>query len=107
MLDASDLQLLEEMQSAVLAWRSGDMSVGRLADRLLEFSDVLLFRDLEWEHAVTQHILTLDSASTFVPANDEESRQALAATTAATEGLVELIGQKVGSMPSSKIPKIS
>ena len=97
MMEPADIRVLEEMRRLIAAFQDGDLAIGRLADHLTALRDALAFNDREWSHALTQHIVTLDSASTFVPANDEQARQLCEAIATATNGLIRLIDVKIGS----------
>jgi hypothetical protein len=95
MMEQIDIRLLNEMLRAITSFRADETDVGQLADGLLMLRDGLRFKDPDWSHELTQHIVTLDSASTFVPANDDQSRQLRAAITTATDGLLQLIEAKL------------
>lgn len=94
-MEPRDIQLLNEMRQAIAVFRSDDVKVGDLAHRLLALRDLLQFNDKEWEHELTQHIATLDSASTFVPLDDEQDRQFRSAIATATDSLLSLIETKL------------
>ncbi|MBI3785263.1 MAG: hypothetical protein HY270_17870 [Deltaproteobacteria bacterium] len=95
MMESEDARLLAEMQRLLLAFRLNLADVGPLADRLLAMRDRLTFQDRDWSFELTQHIATLDSASTFTPANEAEAHQLRSALVAATNSLLELIEAKV------------
>ncbi len=94
MKESADIQVLEEMRRLIAEFRDGNITIGQFADDMAVLRGILTIRDREWSHAVTQHIVTLDSASTFIPANDEQARQARAAIAAAINGIIELLGAK-------------
>ena len=91
MMGINDINVLEEMRRAASVPRRNSEEAGRLADQLLKFRDRLQFNDPEWFHQLTQHIATLDSASTFVPQDNEQANQLGVVTQAAREGALRLI----------------
>lgn len=90
-----DTQLLTEMREAIDSYRSSNMDVGTLADRLLTLRDGLRFKDDSWFHELTQQIATLDSASTFTPKNDKQTCQLSHAISTAVDTLLRLIADKL------------
>lgn len=89
-----DSQILAEMRGAIQSFLLGEMDAGCLADRLLSLRDLLQFSDPAWFGELTQHIATMDSASTFRPQNDVEAEQLTKATTDATTRLLDLLKLK-------------
>lgn len=94
-MEPADVTLLREMREAIDAYRANSLGIGRLADKLLLLRDRLRFRDASWAHDVTQHIATLDSASTFTPKDDTQAAQLAQAVNAAVASLLQLIGNKI------------
>lgn len=92
-MEQSDLATLKEMQQEVGAHST--KGLGQVAERLLRLRDGLKFDDVDWYHELTQHIATLDSASTFHPANDLEKRQFDSAVQQAVHQIIRLIGTKM------------
>jgi hypothetical protein len=86
-----DIHTLNQMRKIIAAFRSDGMKIGDLADQLLALRDQLGLTEQNWLHQLTQHIATLDSASTFVPTNESESSQLSAAITTAIDGIHKLI----------------
>jgi hypothetical protein len=56
----------------------------------------LSFNDADWYHQLTQHVATLDSASTFQPANDIEKAQVDSAIGVAVGEIRKLVQAKLG-----------
>jgi hypothetical protein len=94
-MEPIDNQLLNEMREAMAAYRRGQIEVGSLVDQLLLLRDRLQIRDHTWSQELTQHIATLDSASTFVPKGDVQVRQLSSAMAAAIDGLLKLLEGKL------------
>lgn len=94
MMEQGDLATLNEMQQEVRT-RSPE-GLDQVAERLLRLRDLLKFDDASWYHDLTQHVATLDSASTFHPENDAEKRQLDAAVQQAVDQITHLIGAKIG-----------
>ena len=94
-MEPRDIRLLKEMQEAIIAFQSKGRDIGHLADHLLMLRDQLQFEDDMWFHELTQHIATLDSGSTYVPTDDEQGKQADAATATTINGLQRLIKRKL------------
>jgi hypothetical protein len=86
-----DIKVLNDMRRRIAAYEKGDVDVGHLAEQLLALRDRLQFKDHEWHHRLTQEIATLDSASTFIPATDEEIRQRNVAVTAALDTIRTMV----------------
>ena len=107
-METSDREVLKKMKEKIITFRSvGDLAY--LADSLLTLRDSLKSQHKEWEDELTQEIATLDSASTFVPASDEQASQLSAAVNTAIENILSLIdhglsmqlpGSHVGSRPN-------
>jgi hypothetical protein len=93
MMEQRDLAILRDMRQEVSA--STSASLGQVAERLLHMRDVLRFDDAEWYHDLTQHVATLDSASTFHPANEMERRQVDTAVQQAIQQIIRLIDIKL------------
>jgi hypothetical protein len=93
MMKQGDFAILREMQQAV-ASRSQD-SLGEVVERLLWLRDKLMLDDADWYHDLTQHLATLDSASTFYPANDIEGLQLKVVVQEAADQITLLIGSKL------------
>ena len=94
-MDQIDKALLREMCEAICSYRSNGGCVGKLAEQLLALRDRLQFTDPPWEHNLTQHIATLDSASTFVPQNDDQKGKLSQAIVTAIDALSRLIEIKL------------
>jgi hypothetical protein len=92
-MEHSDLTTMREMQREI-GLLSG-VNLGQLAERLLRLRDGLCFDDADWYHDLTQQVATLDSASTFHPANDAEKRQLDAAIQQAVDQIMQLISTKL------------
>jgi hypothetical protein len=101
MIEQTDIDLLNEMRRAITAFRADHTDIGGLAEGLLFQRDALRFEDRDWYHELTQHIVTLDSGSTFVPTDDDQSRQAQSAIATSIDGLLELIEAKLGECSDS------
>ena len=94
-MEPMDTQLLKEMREVIGAYRSNTIDVGRLADELLMLRDRLQFKDHSWSQELTQQIATLDSASTFAPKDDQQTRQLSHAIRTAIDALLRLIEAKL------------
>ncbi len=70
-------------------------NLAQVAERLLRLRDRLNFEDADWHYEITQHVATLDSASTFYPANEVEKRQLDAAVQQAVDQIIRLIAAKI------------
>jgi hypothetical protein len=92
MINQSDLALLKQMKAEV----DVDIGLDQMAWRLLQLRDKLSFHDPDWYHCLTQHIATLDSASTFRPASAAERQQLEVATLHALDEIKVLIGERLG-----------
>ena len=88
MMQQTDLKTLQDMLNAISTYANP----GQLADRLLLLRDQLEFDDARWYHELTQHMATLDSASTFHPVNDAEKRHLEAAVQQAIDQITALVG---------------
>jgi hypothetical protein len=95
MMTPEDIRLLKDMRERVTVFREGRKPPVGAADQLALLRDMLQFRDREWDHKLTQHLATLDSASTFVPQNGEQSKQATSAIAAAVKEILGLIDDKL------------
>ena len=93
MMEQSDLTTLKKMQQEVVTHSADDLA--QVAERLLRLRDRLKFEDADWYHELTQHVATLDSASTFHPANDVEKHQLDTAVQQAVHQITRLIGAKM------------
>jgi hypothetical protein len=100
MMSGVDADTLAEMQQVLSADRSDQAALGRLAAHLLRLRDALKFNDSAWFHALTQEIVTLDSASTYVPHTPDAEKQMQAAIIKAIERLLTLVGEKLISQVS-------
>jgi hypothetical protein len=96
MINSVDLEVLGSMRREVAAIRSGAQDLASSADRLIALHDALRLHDKEWSNKLSQHLVTLDSASTFTTANRHEARQVRDAVEAAASGIIGLIDQKTG-----------
>ena len=95
MMEESDLTTLREMQREISAQRDVG-HIGEVAERLLRLRDRLSFDDADWYHQLTQHVATLDSASTFHPTNDIEKGQVDSAIEVAIGQIGKLVQAKLG-----------
>jgi hypothetical protein len=93
-MNSHDASLLTEMMAAISSFKSGSAQVGELADHLLALHDGLDWQDHRWDRELTQHIATLDSASTFTPEDEEQSHQMALAITVAVDNLTRLIQER-------------
>jgi hypothetical protein len=93
-----DAVLLEEIRRAVAEYRANVLHIGNLADRLLFLRDKLQFVDSAWYRDLTQHIVTLDSASTFAPTSDTDAQQLRSAIDIAIAAILRLIQQKLNGL---------
>ena len=94
MMTPEDISLLKDMRMRVVAFREG-LTPSGASDNLTILGENLHFRDREWEDRLNQQIVTLDSASTFVPRNAEQSAQAVSAIKTAVEEILGLIDEKL------------
>lgn len=89
-----DSHILTEMRAQLSRFQRGGLDTDVLADRLVLLRDQLEFSDPPWYHELTQHIVTIDSASTYRPKNDAEAEQSTKATMHATTSLLDLVTRK-------------
>ena len=96
-----DHSFLLEMQRAT---EDAQMSaLGETARMLLLLRDQLNFDDSDWYHQLTQHLVTLDSASTFYPADELQERQLKDAIRTATSGILQLICTKIQDLRYGRV----
>jgi hypothetical protein len=93
-MEEKDIMLLNEMKQLISNLPAESSSLLRVVDKIDLLRLNLGFKDRAWDHELVQHIATLDSASTFVPKNDEQSKQTMAAIKTATHEIIELIKEK-------------
>ncbi len=93
----SDEMLLSDMKQALADLRGDSVSVGDLAQKLLTMRDALAVRDPTWSLAITQHIATLDSASSFEPANEADAITARDAVSHAVKELSRLVRERISA----------
>ena len=92
-MEQSDLTTLKKIQQEIGTHSAYDLA--QVAERLLRLRDGLKFQDTDWYNELTQHVATLDSASTFHPANDVEKRQLDTAVQQAVHQITRLISAKM------------
>ena len=92
-MEQSNLTTLREMQQKIGVHSTAGL--GQTAERLLWLRDKLTFDDADWYHDLTQHVATLDSASTFNPANEADKRQLDVAVQQAVDQIARLISSKM------------
>jgi hypothetical protein len=92
-MDNTDRTTLLEMQRELGV--SVAVRLDSVAERLLRLRDNLGFDDSDWYHQLTQHIATLDSGSTFRPANAAEKDQLDGAVQHAIREIKRLIQAKL------------
>ena len=83
------------MHEVIEAYRSRALDVGELAEQLLALRDFLQSRDRLWVHELTQQIATLDSASTFIPKDNEQTNQLSRAIETSINTLFQLIADRL------------
>ena len=93
MMKENDLAILREMQQELVD--HSIESLGEVVKRLLRLRDRLNFKDHNWYNEFTQHVATLDSASTFHPANGFEKSHLESAIKQAVHQLTNLIDVKI------------
>jgi hypothetical protein len=94
----SDLSKLDAMRQLVTQPIPSGIELADLADladQLLSNRDALALNDDDWYDNLTQHIATLDSASTFKPSNEAERTQVKNAIKGAINEIQKLIDEKV------------
>ena len=94
-MNSNDVQLLQHMRDMIVAYSQGDITLGTLANDLVILRDNLQFEDRLWFRELTEHLVTLDSASTFCPAGQVQSVQLATAVTDATEAVQRLVEDKI------------
>jgi hypothetical protein len=94
-MDPKDITLLNEMKRLISDLPAENSGLLRVVDEIDVLRLNLGFKDRVWDHEVVQHLATLDSASTFVPKNDEQSKQTIAAVKTATDAILHLIEEKL------------
>ena len=90
--DSTNLAAMKQLISLPLP---DGMALARLTDQLLKKRDALSFVDDNWYDALTEHIVTLDSAATFEPSNADEKRQVENALGYATSEIRRLVDAKM------------
>lgn len=90
-----DVRILREMDRALSVEATGPL--GPLSETLLALRDALDFQDKPWYQGLTAHVVTIDSASTFVPKDLTEKEQARQAVSFAVQSLRRLIAEKLRS----------
>jgi hypothetical protein len=96
-VDRGDIELLMVMRDRLTTSPAeGAPDLMHLAHDLLELRDQLRFRDPGWERSLTHHLATIDSASTFRPADDDQARARENAVATAKEALLRLVQTKLG-----------
>jgi hypothetical protein len=94
-MDPKDARILTDMKTLALTFE-GQFGLADVSAQLATWRNNLAFRDYDWEREITEHIVTLDSASTFVPGNDQERTQYLNAIKTAIAAIITLVDQKIG-----------
>ena len=95
MMEQSDLVRLKKIRPLIRSSIKQGALLGELADHVLERRDDLKFVDDVWHHSLTQHLVTLDSASTFEAANAVEQHQVDKTVAAAVDAILQLIEMKL------------
>lgn len=90
--DSSNLAAMRRMVSPPIP---RGVPLVELVNQLLKKRDALVLVDNDWYDALTQHIVTLDSAATFEPSNEVERIQLDNAINVAVEAIQSLIGEKL------------
>lgn len=90
--DSSNLLAMRQLASAPIP--RGTPLV-ELVNQLLKKRDSLALIDNDWYDALTEQIVTLDSAATFEPSNEAERTQLDDAINNAAEAIRSLIGEKL------------
>ncbi len=101
MTRVDDTIFLKRMREANSAYRSGSISVGELSEIMLVLRDQLKFQDDLWTHELTQHCATLDSASTWIPKDEDESRLRIKIIGTTMSELSRLVEQKLEELSVS------
>lgn len=96
-MEHKNTALLNAIVEAMAAYRSGALTVGELADQLLVLRDHLEQGDNAWLRAFTQQVITLASASTFVPKDDVQARQVSRAREVAVDAISRLVNDRLGA----------
>jgi hypothetical protein len=90
----TDSQILVQMRDEILHFRQAERGIQGLGNHLAVLRDQLRLSDSPWRREVTQHLVTLDSASTFHAKCEAEDRQLKEAVAHAVDRLLCLIQQK-------------
>lgn len=90
-----DITNLTAMRQLVDPPLPNGMGLAGVTAQLLEKRDALSFADDNWYDALTEHIVTLDSAATFEPTNGDERRQVENALGHAANEIRRLIDAKM------------
>ena len=90
-----DIVLFNEMNRLIEAYKKGDLALSNLGAKLLELRDGLEFFEEDWDYDFTQNLVTLDSASIYIPKNDYEKNRLSFAITAASDQIQDLIKKKI------------
>lgn len=67
----ADLAVIDEMARSIRNVGPG-VRLELVSDRLIDLRDDLQFADGDWYDDLTQHVVTIDSASSFEPGNASE-----------------------------------
>jgi hypothetical protein len=98
----NDINVLEEMRRTVGNFQTrGGVAVGDVGNQLLNLRDQLQFDDREWYREVTDHIVTLDSASTFTPTSNADEQKVCLAISAAVVAISGLVDAKAVQLSTS------
>lgn len=94
MFDSDTSNLLMMRQMVRTSTLRGD-PLAACVEKLLEARDSLTFIDEDWYDVLTEHIVTLDSATTFEPRDEAERAQFDAAIINAIDAIRSLIKEKL------------
>lgn len=73
-MNQPDIKALECFERNLVAPQNAERLFS-LVETLLSLRDQLQFKDHDWFHEVTQHLVTLDSAASFQPKDDAEKQR--------------------------------
>lgn len=90
-----DMRILHELDRILSTKVRG--SLGPFAETLVALRDALEFEDKPWFQGFTHHVVTIDSASTFVPTDPAEDEQARQVVSVAVQSLRRMVAEKLGS----------
>ena len=98
-----NIQILKDMRRIITEYQENKRTMGHLASDLDALANLLLLQDSKWSHELVQNILILDSGSTYVPTNEEQTQALVAVTATAVNRIEDLVRDKLYPLVEKKI----